>query len=76
MTKWIGVAAVSLCLVCAGCGKDPRKFQITEANQDKLLEEMKDMKGLTVEEGRLLMGYVMRSKMGEAMKAAGLAKSA
>jgi hypothetical protein len=37
------------------CAPDPKKVQVTEQNKDKLLEEMKDMKGLTVDETRMLI---------------------
>jgi hypothetical protein len=42
-------------LTFVGCGKDPRQVQITEKNRDTFLKDIKDMKGLTVEEVGLLM---------------------
>jgi hypothetical protein len=52
------------------CAPDPKKVQVTEQNKDKLLEEMKDMKGLTVDETRMLIAYGMRQGLGKAFGAA------
>ncbi len=46
-----------------GCAKNPRSVQITDKNKDTFLEEIKDMKGLTVGEVQLLLGYQLRSKL-------------
>ena len=59
-----------------GCAKDPRQLRITEKNRDTFLKDIKDMKGLTVEEVGLLMSAQMSDGMrkafgGEDRKAAG-----
>ena len=56
---------VALCLVAllgtCSCGKDPRTIRITEKNKDTFMDEIKDMKGLTVDEVRLLIAYQVRT---------------
>ncbi len=60
------VIGVLLFLLISACGKNPKDFTITEQNKDNFLEQIKDMKGLTVEEAGLLHDYVLRLKMSEA----------
>lgn len=48
------VAIVYVCIL-TGCGRDPRKVQITDKNRHTFMQDIKDMKGLTVEEVRLLI---------------------
>jgi len=57
-------------LVLIGCSRDPKDFRITEQNKEKFWEEIKDMKGLTVEETRLLYAYILRTKIGQAFGSA------
>ena len=64
----IGATVVALSIVA--CGKDPRTVRITEANKDKVVEEIKELKGLTVEESRLLFAFLMRHNL-----ASGLGKT-
>jgi hypothetical protein len=52
--------ALALVLSLAACSRDPKQVRVTEANQDKLMEEIKDDKGLTVDEARLLFTFLMR----------------
>jgi len=49
-----------------GCGKDPHNFRITAQNRDTFMDEIKDMKGLTVDEARLLVAYNIRRGVGKA----------
>jgi hypothetical protein len=58
--------ALLVALIAAGCGRNPKNVRITEDNKDTFLEDIKDMKGLTVEEGRLLYAYMMRAGMAAA----------
>jgi hypothetical protein len=60
------VLVLVCCLVLFGCSKDPRNFRITEKNRDTFLDDIKDMKGLTVDEVRLLVAYQLRRGMGKA----------
>jgi hypothetical protein len=60
------IAAASV-VFAIGCSADPHKVKITNENKDKLLDEIKDMKGLTVGETRMLIGYFMRQGIGKAM---------
>lgn len=53
-------------LLMVGCGTDPHSFRITEKNKDSFLKDMKDMKGLTVEEVGLLMAAQMQNGVGKA----------
>jgi hypothetical protein len=46
------------------CQRDPRSIRITEANKDSYLEELKDLRGLTVEENQLLISYELRRGLG------------
>ena len=50
-----------LMLWASACSRDPHKLKITDENKDKFLESIRDSKGLTVEENRLLLAYMMRS---------------
>ena len=47
-------------LLMVACGTDPRSVRITDTNKDTFLEDMKDMKGLTVGEVGLLISDQMR----------------
>jgi hypothetical protein len=60
------VAVLVSCLVVAR-GKDPRTVRITEANKDKFVDEIKDMRGLTVDEGRLLFAYLLRHNLSQGL---------
>ena len=51
---------------CYGCGSDPHKLKITEQNKGSFMESIKDSKGLTVEENRLLIAYEIRNVTGRA----------
>jgi hypothetical protein len=57
-------AILLLCLV--GCNRDPRSVQITEKNKDTFMDEIKEMKGLTVDEVRLLIAYQLRGGLSKA----------
>ncbi len=61
----------SALLFLQACAKDPHSFRITEKNKDTFLEEIKDMKGLTVDEMRLLIAYQIRGGMSKAFGGAG-----
>ena len=66
-SKAVAAALIGLLLVTlVGCAKDPRQVQITEKNRDTFLKDIKDMKGLTVEEVGLLMGAQMSDGMRKA----------
>ena len=54
-------------LVLFGCSKDPRDFRITAKNKDTFMDEIKDMKGLTVDETRLLVAFQIQRGMGSAL---------
>jgi hypothetical protein len=56
MKSIVKVATIACAtLLLLACGKDPRQVRITEKNRDTFLRDIKDMKGLTVEEAGLLM---------------------
>ena len=57
------VFAMAIGLFLAACSTDPRQVRITETNKDKFVDEIKDLKGLTVDESRLLFGFLMRHKL-------------
>jgi hypothetical protein len=57
-------------LVLAACSADPHKFRITDKNKDTFMDEIKNMKGLTVEETRLLIAYQIRGGVSKALGAA------
>lgn len=63
----VAVAGALMAVLALGCGRDPHAVRITESNKDKLAEELKDMKGLTVEEGRLLFGFLMRQSLASSL---------
>jgi hypothetical protein len=50
-----------------GCAQDPKKVEITEQNKDTFMKDIKEMKGLTVEEVGLLYGRMMRIGAQEAL---------
>jgi hypothetical protein len=52
---------VAAILLLQACSKDPHSVRITDKNKDTFLDEIKDMKGLTVGEMQLLMAYQIRS---------------
>lgn len=52
--------------VAASCSSNPHNLKITDANKDTFMEQLKDTKGLTVEEIGLLMSYQMRRAAGKA----------
>jgi hypothetical protein len=53
-------------LLLFGCSKDPRDVRINAKNKDTFMDEIKDMKGLTVDEARLLVAFQIRRGMGNA----------
>jgi len=57
---------IVLGLVVAGCESDPKSVAITQENEATFLDDMKDMKGLTIDESRMLHGYIIRTGMAEA----------
>jgi hypothetical protein len=57
---------ILLTLLITGCGKDPKRVKITEQNKDTFLTDIKETKGLTVEEVGLLMAVQMTSGMRKA----------
>lgn len=59
---------ISAMLLC-GCSKDPHAVRITAQNKDTFMDEIKDLKGLTLDEARLLVGFQMRRGMGNALGA-------
>ena len=54
-------------LLLSGCSKDPRDIRITAKNRDTFMDEIKDMKGLTVDETRLLIAFQIRRGMANAL---------
>jgi hypothetical protein len=70
MRRLITLGATLVALSLVACSKDPRTVRVTEANKDKFVEEVKDLKGLTVEENRLLFAFLMRHNL-----ASGLGKT-
>ena len=63
MVKRPGIV-ICILLLC-GCSKDPHNVQITAKNKDTFMEEIKDMKGFTVDEARLLVGFQVRRVIGK-----------
>lgn len=53
--------SVGMLLLMCGCQKDPRSVRITDKNKGTFMDEIKNMKGLTVDEVRLLTAYQMGS---------------
>lgn len=51
----------------AGCSGNVKTRQITEENKDKIFDEIKTTKDLTVEEVGLLQAYVVRKGLGDAL---------
>lgn len=51
--------AVVLLAFCAGCA-DPKSIKVTDANKDDFVSLVKDARGLTGDEMRLLMAYQVR----------------
>jgi hypothetical protein len=49
-----------------GCSKSIKETMVTEENKDKIFEQIKDSKGLTVEEVGHLQGYMMRHALKDA----------
>lgn len=62
-----GLLTLSVVLAVAGCGSNPHSLKITEANKDSFMEELKDSKGLTVEEVGLLTSLQMRRAAAKAL---------
>ncbi|MEW5924964.1 MAG: hypothetical protein AB1746_13350 [Candidatus Zixiibacteriota bacterium] len=63
--RFIIITMLIIIPIVLGCTSNPKDIMITEENQDKIFEEVKDLKGLTVEESRLLFAYLTRLKIGE-----------
>lgn len=61
------VPLLILTVAVLACAQDPKKVRITETNKDKILDEIKEMKGLTVDETRMLIAYTMRQNLGKAV---------
>jgi hypothetical protein len=59
---------VVLMLPGVGCSKDPHKLKITDQNKDSFMEQLKDTKGLTLEEFGLLTSFQMRRAAAAALK--------
>jgi Sec-independent protein translocase protein TatA len=64
LMKIVAIACAAILLT--SCGKDPRQVRITEKNRDTFLKDIKDMKGLTVEEANLLMAAQITDGMRKA----------
>jgi hypothetical protein len=62
MTKWKFAICILGLGICS-CSKGPRAVRITDRNKDTFMDEIKDMKGLTVDETRLLIAYQIRGAM-------------
>jgi hypothetical protein len=54
-------------LVAWGCS-NPKNLRVTSKNRDAFLDEIKNSKGLTVEEVQLLTAYMMRYGLAEGLK--------
>lgn len=63
MRRLLRVGAVLVAMSFVACAKDPRLIRITETNKDSFVEQIKDLKGLTVEESRLLFALLMRNSL-------------
>lgn len=63
------ILALSVCigLSAAACGGSVKNQKVTEENKDKIFEQIKDSKDLTVEEVGLLQAYVIRKGFGDAL---------
>jgi|ERR1051326_3142590 hypothetical protein len=59
-------SAVIAVLLLQACGRDPHNVPITSKNRDTFMDEIKDMKGLTVDEVRLLIAYQVRGGISKA----------
>jgi hypothetical protein len=53
-------------LLLFGCSTDPHDVRITAKNKETFMDEIKDMKGLTVDEARLLVAFQFRRGIGNA----------
>lgn len=58
---------VVLLVVGAACNTNVKNRQITEENKDKIFDEIKSSKDLTVEEVGLLQAFVIRKGLGDAL---------
>jgi len=72
MRRSILVILVACSLMSPACSKDPHRLKITEQNKDSLMDEIKSSHGLTVEENRLLMAYMMRRALAKGLGSDGL----
>jgi hypothetical protein len=72
MRPTISIVIAALLFAALSCSRDVHSYKITD--EKKAFEEIKDRKGLTVDEGRLLYAAAIRSNMGQALggKASGL----
>lgn len=61
-TRTIGVLTAALMITLGSCGGVKSKM-ITEKNKDTIFEEIKTSRDLTIEEVRLLEGYVVRTAL-------------
>lgn len=64
MRRW---ALVGLLAAAVGCAKDPKSITISEANKDKWTDEIKDLKGLTFDESRMLLALTMRQGLAKGL---------
>ena len=67
MKKLTSVLASVVILAAWGCS-NPKNLRITPKNKETFLNEIKNSKGLTVEEVQLLTGYMMRYGLAEGFK--------
>ena len=61
----VGLGAVT---IFALSHNDPHNLKITDSNKSNFTETIKDSKGLTVDENRMLMAYMMRYSIGSSME--------
>ncbi|MBN1570721.1 MAG: hypothetical protein JXA73_22960 [Acidobacteria bacterium] len=58
---------MALLMMSQGCS-NPKSMTITEKNKDTILNDIKDARGLTVEEAQLLSAYMVRYELAEGFK--------
>jgi len=67
MTKRFRVGLRVLFLLPVVACSNPRAVKVTDGNKDKILETIKNAKGLTVDEVRLLMARQLRTAAAQAL---------
>jgi len=66
--RFKGIVAITIAvLAVTGCSGNVKDRQITEENKEKLFDEIKATKDLTVEEVGLLQAYVVRKGLGDVL---------